>query len=565
VSNSEDAAGLQRDRRSRARPRDRVIAGLGLLLVGLMSFERLAALSHAAPSDFDDAYTYLRYAQHWLAGQGVAWNPGEGPVYGMTSVLHLFVVTAIRWAFPALPMWQVLQAASGAAAIGLLAALVAIAALATRSPRICRNWSFWSAAILALVAFRETFVFHAGTGMDTMLSAVANAVLIFFSLQLAAKPSVGRMALAVLAALLAVLARPDNLACAALCPTLAIALLAPGPRARPAAIYAVAFTAALAVLALGLVHWLGSPVPLSFFVKQPFYYGGFAGEFTWNPFRFLGVFLGSAWPFLAILILFCDRAGARRAVVLLAPAILTIAVLFHFNQIMGHLGRFFYPLLPFFVVAGVLEFDAWLVRIRAGKLQPKVLLVRASIALAIVLVGRSGLDAGADWYQARADEQKLAQVGGYHVPATTPLPDLDSWEAARAIAAIAAAAPTGCIFAMSEHGLPGALAPRITIIDVLGLHDPIFARQGFSAAELFRRRPDFIWLPHSDHTQMLREILGSNQLWTAYDFYPDAFFHGIAIRKGGPHAARLAELVRSAWQVAYPGVAMADYRAQRGE
>jgi len=43
-------------------------------------------------------------------------------------------------------------------------------------------------------------------------------------------------------------------------------------------------------------------------------------------------------------------------------------------------------------------------------------------------------------------------------------------------------APPGTSFAMSEHGLVGAHASRAVIIDLLGLHDPFFARNGFSAA-----------------------------------------------------------------------------------
>jgi hypothetical protein len=221
-------------------------------------------------------------------------------------------------------------------------------------------------------------------------------------------------------------------------------------------------------------------------------------------------------------------------------------------------------LLPFFVVAAALEFDRWLSRLRAGqKLDAKALLGRAVLALAVVFVIRAGLALGADRYAARVDEQTLLSVGGYQVAATAPLPELDSWEAARQIAAIAAAAPTGASFAMSEHGLPGALAPQIAIIDMLGLHDPTFARRGFSADELFRRRPDVIWLPHSDHTEMLRQILGSEDFWAHYDFYPDAFFHGIAVRTEGPYTAALVPLLAGAWQASYPGLAMADYRARR--
>jgi hypothetical protein len=547
-------------------PRRNLALGLlGLLAVAGLAAVRLAALAHAAPTDFDDAYMYLRYALHLLDGQGLAWNPGERSVYGVTSLLHLAVVVIVKAIFPSLAPAAVLQTASGGAAIGLVAALIAIAALCSRHRRLHRNWIFWTAVILPLVAFREAFGFHASTGMDTMLSALANAVLVFCTLQFARAPTASRARWVALVSLLAVLARPDNLLCAILCPVLAVVLIAPKSKGKPVATFVLILGGLLAILVLGEWLLLGSPLPLSFFAKRPGYYAGFAGEFTWNPFLFLKVFALSAWPFIVALILFANRAGLRRAAVLLLPALATMLILCRFNQIMGHLGRFYYPFLPYFVAAGALEFDAWLGRPSAGQSRgPAAMLWRAGMAGGAILAGSLLLSVAADLYSGRAQAQKLQSMDGFHTSAQAPLPELDSWQSARAIADMARAAPAGTSFAMSEHGLPGALAPQMTIIDVLGLHDPYFARHGFSATELFRRKPDVIWLPHSDHTQMLRDILDSDDFWNHYAFYPDAFFHGLALRTDGPHNARLVELLSAQWQKAYPGLPFADYQAMRG-
>jgi len=541
-------------------------AYIGLLLIAVLLAERLSRLARLGPTDFDDAYMFLRYAIHLLDGQGLAWNAGEGSVFGVTSLLHLVVVTALRGLGPGLSPAAVLGAASGGAALGLLAALVAMLALCARHPRLHGNWPFWAAVLLPIVAYREAFVFHAGTGMDTMLAAVANAFVAFATLRLLVAPTPRAVLGAAVAAWVAVLARPDNLLCALLGPGLALGLMGARPRGRRVAIFAATAGGGVALLVLGAWLFLGSPVPLAFFAKQPWYYGGFAGEFAWNPFRFLEVFAYSAWPFVAALLLFADRAGLRRAVVLLGPALLSLALFFRFNQVMGHLGRFSYPFLVFFVAAGALEFDAWLDRVRRGRAPSRrMMLARAGLASLALLAGGIGLSAGAAVYDARAASQHLDLPGGYRVAAAEPLPELDSWEAAHAIAALAAAAPAGARLAMSEHGLPGALAPQVAIIDVLGLHDPHVARHGFSAAELFRREPDLIWLPHADHTQMLRDILGSEDFWAHYAFYPDAFFHGLALRADGPHHERLRVLVAKTWAVSYPGVDMAAHRAVRAE
>jgi hypothetical protein len=549
------------------RTRKDLLFGIAALaLVAALATERAWTLSRAAPTDFDDAYMYLRYANNWLAGQGLAWNRGEGSVFGTTSLLHVAVVAAVRWTFPRLEPAGVLHVASGGAALGLLAALVGMLALCSRSGRLRRAWILSSALVLLLVGQRDAFVFHAGTGMDTMLSALANAGLAFGALQFAARPTVKRAAWTALISIIAVLARPDNLLCAFLCPVLAVLLLAPRPWGKPLAAFGALAVVLLATLVLADWRLLGTPLPLAFFAKRPWYYGGFAGEFTWNPYLFFRVFLSTAWPFVAGLILLADRAGWRRAAALLLPACASMAMLFSFNQIMGHLGRFYFPFLPFFVAAGGLEITSWLARVRAGLvIHPRAVLLRAGLAVVAVLVADFGLCAAAERYQARAQAQTLAATGGYHVPAASPLPELDSWQSAQAIAAIAAAAPDGTSFAMSEHGLPGALAPQVAIIDVLGLHDRFFAQHGFSAPELFRRKPDAIWMPHPDHTQMLRDILDSDELWSHYVFYPDAFAYGVALRTDGPHYAHLATLLKAQWQGAYSSLPMADYVAARGE
>lgn len=537
---------------------------VALALVAGLAAQRVCVLSRAAATDFDDAYMYLRYANNWLGGYGLTWNRGEGSVYGATSLAHVGVVTAVRWLFPRIAPASVLHVASGGAAIGLLAALVGMLALCSRNGRQWRDWIAWSAVVLMLIGFRDTFVFHAGTGMDTMLSALANTTLAFCALQFAKWPTLPRAELTALVSFFVVLVRPDNLPCAFLCPALACVLLAPRPWGKPLAMFCGVLGVLLAALVLAVWIELGTPVPLSFFAKRPRYYGGFAGEFAWNPYLFFRVFLSTAWPFVAALIVLADRAGWRKAAALLLPACASMAMLLSFNQIMGHLGRFYYPFLPFFVAAGALEFAAWLARVRAGlAIHARTVLVRAGIAVAAVLVGDLALLAAAEHFQARAQSQTFAQTGGFRVAAALPLPELDSWQSAQAIASIAAASPAGTSFAMSEHGLPGALAPQATIVDVLGLHDRYFAKHGFSAAELFRRKPDAIWMPHPDHTQMLRDILDSDELWSHYVFYPEAFTFGLAVRIDGSHYTQLSALLKTHWQRAYPGWTMADRVAIR--
>jgi hypothetical protein len=301
--------------------------------------------------------------------------------------------------------------------------------------------------------------------------------------------------------------------------------------------------------------YFGMALPLAFHAKRPGAYGGFAGEYTWNPFLFLRVFLVAAVPAVAVTVLAAGRRTWRDLIVFVAPVAIGFAVLFSRNQIMGHLGRLFFPALPFLVVAAARSLGA----LPRGR----PLALRAATTAAVLGLGYLALGAAGDRYEARAAGQRLAPLGGYQVDAAQPLPELDSWRSAEEVAAIAAAAPAGTRFAMSEHGLPGARAPHVRIVDMLGLHDPAFALARFSAGELWRRRPDAIWLPHPDHTQMVRDILDSDELWSHYDVYPEAFSFGLALRRDSPRFALLDAAFRQRWAAAYPGVDPDRHRGRR--
>jgi hypothetical protein len=103
----------------------------------------------------------------------------------------------------------------------------------------------------------------------------------------------------------------------------------------------------------------------------------------------------------------------------------------------------------------------------------------------------------------------------------------------------------------TEYGRLGAAGPQVTIVDVVGLHDPEFALQGFSADALFARDPDILWMPHPDYTVMIRQILEHPEFVRAYDYYPGGFAFGIAVRKEAPNRERLMALLRRSWQMLY--------------
>ncbi len=551
--------------RRRAGHRPSVVMRLGAIaIVLLVAAERLWTLLHAPPTDFDDAYMFLRYAHNLIDGYGLRWNRGELPVYGATSLPHVLVVALVRWAGPTLSDAAVLQIASGVAAVLLVVALVLTCARFAQHPSLRRQGWFWGALLVSLLAYTEPFQFHANSGMDTMLAALANTILVYASLALAEAPTTRRAVATGLAAYLAYLVRPDNALYALFVPPLCLTLSQPLAASRRALITFAAGLTALAAIDLFLKSaYLGTPVPLGFWAKRPHHYAGFAGEYTWNPLWFLSVFVAGLWVFIGALFVFTTRRSARLVLGLLLLVAVTFTAFFAVNQIMGHLGRFYFPSLPFVVVASVLSVDRFF--LPPLEVTAPALVARLAGAAIFLLGGAWALDAAGARYQARAATQSLASLGGFHVTARQALPELDSWTASEEIARFARNAPMGARFAMSEHGLVGALAPDAVIIDVLGLHDRDFALHGFRVAELWRRAPEVIWMPHPDHTQMIRDILDSSRFWVDYDFYPDAFTYGVALRRDGPRALELADGFRALWKGRYPGFALDEYLAHPGD
>jgi hypothetical protein len=493
---------------------------LVVLIATAIVVERVVSWARTAPTDFDDAYMFVRYADAWLHGRGISWNGADGPVYGATSLAHLCVVTILR-AIGCGDARAIMTASTGAA-------VVALAIL------LARSRGAWIALLVPVIAWSDAFGFHATTGMDTMCSLAANAALGVCVLWLIETPSVRAAIVCAVMGWLAIEARPDNAVVALLAPLLALVMA----RAR-ARVY-VAWVAPLVLLVgTSLIvkrAYFGTALPLSFYAKRPMYYGGFVGEYTWNPWWFLAVFFRASAAAWMVIILGARRRHLPKLLVLLLPAAITVAALFHMNQIMGHLGRFYFPMLAWVVLAAFVCAEApdWR---------------RAPLILVLWLGGGWALHAIGAHYESH--EQKVADLGGYTTPCE--LDDRDSWQSSIEMAQLAAAAPPGTRFAMTEHGLVAARAPQAVIIDPLGLHDRDFALHGFSSTKLFARQPELIWMSHPDYTQMIRDILDEDAFWRDYDFYPDALSFGVAIRKGS--ALSLARF--------YPGKKLEECRATR--
>ena len=187
---------------------------------------------------------------------------------------------------------------------------------------------------------------------------------------------------------------------------------------------------------------------------------------------------------------------------------------------------------------------------------------RAAMLLSLfaMMIAREEL-AGA--YERLFIDRVVVQEDNFHEAGSKDLlPKLGWWRSVGEMAKVAARAPEGAVFGLSEYGLVGAACPDVILLDPLGLHDRRVAHNGFSAEEFLARQPDLIWLPHSDYTRIVKEILGAQEFQRSYDFYPGALDYGLALRRSSPYFIQLRNEVRAMWQANYPSHAMEDYLAR---
>ncbi len=531
---------------------------LGALALALLA-ERAHTFLSAPPTELDDAYVFVRYADRLRHEGTLAWNPGGPAVWGATSLAHVLVVAALRALAPDLPDGRVLTIASALAALALLPALAALCTRAAPiSGRASLDGPLWGSAILLSLGYSDALTFHATSGMDTLLAALALSGALFAVLGLFARPGPARAGAVALLGVAALAVRPD-LPPLVLGPA-ALGLVAPRltasrlpPDTRRALVTLAAATALFSAIAFACANtYFGTPLPLATWVKQHGHDAAFGGEWFWNPCRFLLVVGRAALAPLAVLALLARRRDLAAVLPLVLPVALVWATLTCFNQVMGHLGRFYAPALPLVFLAA-----AVVVSRRRSDPQP---LAPRRLAGGAVTLAAAGLSLGlaADRYDARRPPDpphpREALV-------SSPLPEVDDWRAMTALAQALSSSPAGTTVALTEHGVIGARAPQVTLLDLSGLHDVAIARRGIDAATLLARAPDLIYLPHPDYHGLLSSLLESTALRRDYDLYPEAFAFGLALRRDSPRAAALRARLEPAFQALY-GTALSIHAAR---
>lgn len=527
---------------------------LALLALGLAALLLAAWLVRAWLKllSFDDAYMFYRYAANIAHGLGISWNPDGVPTYGMTSQLWVFFVLPLT-ALPLTP-GHALQLASWLAGCAALLTLALAVRGQARSPWL-QSLPLAFAAVAVPLVGNPIFGYHLTTGMDTMLTVWANAAVVFGLLEYLRSPSLGLATRVGILSFVAILARPDAGLCAVGAPCLAWATLG-GQRRWRDLLGLWALPVALVGVELLVCKWYFEvPLPLGFYAKSVHSYAGFLS--AENSVHYAYMAAACAVPFVGVLGATVTRRQLPLLLALLVPVVATMAYLVTVRQVMGFIGRYYIPLLPYLVVPALLSLDAALVE--RARLARRLVFGVGVTALAYLCI--RPIEVGWERQYTRLVVPAPIPVPTPPVRASGELPDFGgNWNPVNpAVARLVASLPKGVTVAASEVGYLGGLAPQANIIDLVGLNDTRIGIHGFSMDDLLARSPDLIWLPHTAYTGLRSAMLGDPRLFERYIVINDAFYFGVAIRRDSPVRAQIEQALRTAWNELYPSWRMADY------
>lgn len=510
------------------------------------------------PTIFDDAYMFWRYALQIREGHGIAWNADGIQTYGLTS--HLWLLVTLPFSYLplhpgyALPIASTLATVAGFVLMGLAVSEYA------RSD-VLRDRALAIAVVSLPLIANPFFRFHITTGMDTMLSLAANAAVVFAVLAYVAAPGMRRACLVGVVAFAAVLTRPENGICALMVPFLAFLRMRQLGRWRDLAGLAMLPVALIGLELAACYLVFDVPLPLSFFAKSLHVYAGFQNPE--NAVQNLLLVLAMGLAFVAV----ATAAGQRRDIeylaVFLLPVVLTFAYLLTMRQIMGWIGRYYLPFLPYLIIPVMLVLDR---RLASERFEPIMM------KIAIWFVAFVGM-AFVTWPLQRAVEAAYMRAIIAEPVLSPPLPTVSAerlpkriwFDVIRQVSdEIVRPLPAGAVVAASEIGYLGAASPQVTLIDLVGLNDQTIGRRGFSMDYLLSRSPDLIWMPADDYTGLIAAIYGDSRLFERYVVVRNAFNYGIAIRRDSPHHAEIEASVRKSWATLYPDKKIEDFVVQKG-
>jgi len=135
------------------------------------------------------------------------------------------------------------------------------------------------------------------------------------------------------------------------------------------------------------------------------------------------------------------------------------------------------------------------------------------------------------------------------------------WVSIKYMSAVAGSLPSGIKIAATEYGYIASENTHAVIIDMAGLHDMELAQSGFSSASILSRRPDIVWMPHTDYTCFRTLLLDDPVFYENYAFYPEVFNYGVALRLNSRYFSEMQTTLDSVFSLAYPRRELSEFLA----
>lgn len=527
--------------------RDSVAPDSGLRTWSLMvSIGALLAigLSVAAQWDvqwiFDDAFMYVRYADHWIASGVVQWNPGGPATFGTTSLAHLALVTLVRRMGVAEHARVLLSVTTIVGALWILALwrLVMTVVPAQRTLRLVMP----TVVFLALLSRASILAGHFTSGMDTVTAMLALTLYLVAVTRVERARSVGALIVAAALGPLLMVVRPDLLVFSLGIPAAWWLWPSVDGDRRRATLALVYMAACTAVTLWAQGHWLGSILPLPFWAKTTNVYGAeFMAIYRLVSAQTLFDFLlkgGLPVAAIAVVAIAGPRVVWRSAGPVLRGAMIGAAVFMAFygvavTPIMDFGARFYQPLLPVFamvlvqaaVVASTeLQLDAWQVPVSVRRHIARSAGV-LSAGIVLMLIGQQAVALGGNLSHGVVFRTSLREGVAANAPCWQQVEDV----------------PTPVVFASTEVGALSSNSNRV-VHDLAGLNSPEFLRTPLDVHRIVALQPDALLGLHGDYREQLRAIRADPEFQRMYMEVGDASVQnpGLnAIRRDSPYAALL--------------------------
>ncbi len=519
---------------------------------------------------YDDAYMFVRYADHVLGGHGMVWNIGEGSVYGATSLGYVFALIPFRLIFPENAAAALFCASFfwGMVFLGLVFRL----GLKTMQPSNGFKPYLAGLLFLTLLAAGTTLRAHFASGMETtfVLSYLTLCLLSWENLRL----GIGNAWLVGILGGCAWWIRPDLLIFTWGVP-LAVWVLGNGVGEsgvgkgkgengvskgkglgnsveRASWLRVILVTAAFTGLALlGAKMLTGAWLPLSFFAKSTGLYGPeFASQYSGLPMAEAMRFASRVWPVLVLMGfgVYVKWSRLRNAYSALDKAIFAALLVFgiYFTffvlQIMGFGQRFYYPMLPFLLYLGMRELLELPKNLALGPgLKFKRIPLQVERIGLLVIAGMLvfyGIRFGIQLKTSQVDQRFAV----FNAKATYQADLTDYWAHLDAFEKL----PNSFTLATTEVGMPAALYPQHKIYDLAALNDPKLLAAGLSAASVLKLCPaDVIYMPHEHYFRFHQDLLTSQafaQRYILLDKKAVKASMGVGIRRDSPFAPELKRI-----------------------